>query len=195
TVIASREAAKQSPSGMEIASQKPLAMTAEDFQIAVIEEALSNFHRYFLIMPTLARFELEIHTRVERGQALTAKSMIELCADLFSEAYGNSVEIDRERIGITWARFATHLYSNFYVYQYGTGIAAAHALAQNVLEGNARAVENYRAFLSAGGSRYPLDTLKMAGVDLTSPEPVEKAFSVLAEYVDKLEELTTKKNL
>jgi len=193
SAIASREAAKQSPSGMEIASQKPLATTAEDFQIALIEEAMSNFHRYFLIMPTLARFELEIHARVERGQPLTAQSMIELCADLFSEAYGDNVVVDRERIGITWARFATHLYSNFYVYQYGTGISAAHALAQDVLEGAPRAVENYRAFLNAGGSMYPLDTLKMAGVDMTTPEPVEKTFQVLAQYVERLEQLTAQK--
>ncbi|MBI3913837.1 MAG: oligoendopeptidase F family protein [Chloroflexi bacterium] len=192
SVIASRETAKQSPSGMEIASQKPLATTAEDFQIAIIEEAMANFHRYFLIMPTLARFELEIHERVERGKPLTAKSMIELCADLFAEAYGDGVVVDRERIGITWARFATHLYSNFYVYQYGTGISAAHALAQGVLDGKPRAVENYRAFLNAGGSMYPLDTLKMAGVDLTTPAPVEKTFQVLAQYVDRLEQLTAK---
>ncbi len=167
--------------------------TDRDFQIAVIEEAMANFHRYFLIMPTLARFELEIHARVERGKPLTAQSMIDLCADLFSAAYGDKVEIDRERIGITWARFATHLYSNFYVYQYGTGISAAHALAQGVLESKPRAVENYLAFLSAGGSMYPLDALKMAGVDLTKPEPVARAFGVLEEYVDKLERLTAKK--
>ena len=101
-----------------------------EFQIAVIEEAMSNFHRYFFIMPTLARFELEIHERVERGQALNADSLIDLLADLFSEGFGDEVEVDRARVGITWAQFHTHLYSNFYVYQYATGISAAHALAQ-----------------------------------------------------------------
>ncbi len=202
-VIASE--AKQSPSrNAEIASsQKPLlatlaphasaGVTPDAFQIAVIEEAMSNFHRYFLIMPTLARFELEIHERVERGQALTAQSMIDLCADLFAEVYGDRVVVDRERIGITWARFATHLYSNFYVYQYGTGISAAHALAQGVLESTPPAVENYLAFLKSGGSLYPLDALKMAGVDLTKPEPIEKAFGVLEGYVDRLEKLTEKR--
>lgn len=166
--------------------------TEAEFQIAVIEEALSNFHRYFFIMPTLARFELEIHERIERGQALTAQNMIDLLADLFSEGYGSGVVIDRERVGITWAQFPTHLYSNFYVYQYATGISGAHALAQNILDGKPNAVENYLGFLKAGGSAFPLDTLKRVGVDLTTPAPVETTFSVLAQYVDRLEALTVK---
>jgi oligoendopeptidase F len=161
-----------------------------DFQIAVIEEAMSNFHRYFFVMPTLARFELEIHGRIERGQALTSKGMTDLCADLFSEAFGGGVEVDRERVGITWAQFPTHLYSNFYVYQYTTGISGAHALAEGVLKKRPNAVENYLAFLSAGSSLYPLDALKLAGVDLTTPEPIETTFGVMASYIDRLEELT-----
>ena len=172
-----------------IASHKPLAMTAEEFQIAVIEEAMANFHRYFFIMPTLARFELEIHERVERGEALTADGMSALLADLFTEGYGDKVEIDRERLGITWAEFPTHMYLNFYVYQYATGISGAHALAENILSGKPGAIEQYLGFLSAGGSQYPLDVLKQAGVDHTSPEPVETTFGVLARMVDRLEKL------
>ena len=160
------------------------------FQIAVIEEAMANFHRYFFIMPTLARFELEIHERIERGKALTADSMNALLADLFSEGYGDGVVVDREWVGVTWAQFPTHLYSNFYVYQYATGISAAHALAENILAGKPGAVEKYHGFLRAGGSQFPLDVLKNAGVDLTTPEPVEKTFGVLAEYVERLEQLT-----
>lgn len=160
-----------------------------DFQVAVIEEAMSNFHRYFFIMPTLARFELELHERAERGDALTADSMIALMADLFAEGYGDGVEVDRERVGITWAQFSTHLYSNFYVYQYATGIAAAHALAAGVLKQQPGAVEHYLAFLKAGNSLYPLDALKLAGVDMTTPAAVESAFATLAGYVDRLEQL------
>lgn len=160
-----------------------------EFQIAVIEEAMGNFHRYFFIMPTLARFELEIHERAERGEALTADSLMGLMADLFAEGYGQEVVLDRERMGIVWAQFHTHLYSNFYVYQYATGISAAHALADIVLAGRPGAVENYRAFLKAGGSVYPLDALKAAGVDMTSPQAVETTFNVLSGYVDRLEAL------
>jgi oligoendopeptidase F len=162
-----------------------------NFHIAVIEEAMANFHRYFFIMPTLARFELEIHQRMERGQALNADSLIELLADLFREGYGDEVVFDRDRMGITWAQFHTHMYSNFYVYQYATGISAAHALARNILEEKAGAVDNYLAFLKAGGSLYPLDALKLAGVDMTSPEPVETTFAVLSQIVDRLEQLVS----
>ncbi|MCB8967176.1 MAG: oligoendopeptidase F [Ardenticatenaceae bacterium] len=163
-----------------------------DFQIAVIEEAMSNFHRYFFIMPTLARFELAIHERVERGQALTADTMINLMADLFAEGFGEEVEMDRDRVGITWAQFPNHLYANFYVYQYTTGIAGAHALAADVLAQKPGAVTKYREFLKAGSSVYPIAALQAAGVDMTSPEPVEKTFAVLADYVDRLEKLVTR---
>jgi len=159
------------------------------FRIALLEEAMSNFHRYFFIMPTLARFEGEIHERVERGEALTAGGMTALLADLFAEGYGGEVESDRERTGITWAEFPTHLYANFYVYQYATGIAAAHALAGAVLAGEAGAAERYLDFLRAGGSRYPLDALRLAGVDLMDPETVERGFAVLADTVERLEGL------
>jgi oligoendopeptidase F len=160
-----------------------------DFQISVIEEAMSNFHRYFFIMPTLARFELEIHERAWRGEGLTADGMIDLMADLFAEGYGEGVTDDRERTGITWAQFPTHLYSNFYVYQYATGISAAHTLAEGVLEGTPGAAENYLAFLRAGGSLYPLDALRRAGVDMTSTEPVERGFKAMGDLVDRLASL------
>jgi oligoendopeptidase F len=159
-----------------------------NFQIALIEEAMSNFHRYFFIMPTLARFELEVHQRVEKGMGVTADDMIELMADLFSEGYGNEMHVDRERVGMTWATFG-HLYAAFYVYQYATGISAAHALADKVIHGG-DAAKRYVEFLSLGSSVYPLDALKHAGVDMTSPAAVETTFGVLSDMVDRLEQLT-----
>ena len=165
-----------------------------EFQIAVIEEAMANFYRYFFIMPSLARFELEIHERVERGGALTAGYLNGLMADLMSEVYGSEVEVseqDRERIGSTWAQFHTHLYSNFYVYQYATGIAGANHLAERVAAGEPSAVQAYLAFLKSGGSMYPLDGLRLAGVDMSSPEPVESAFAALSDMVARLEALIT----
>ena len=164
------------------------------FQIAVIEEAMSNFYRYFFIMPSLARLELEIHEEVERGGAITAGYLNNLMADLLLEVYGSEVEVserDRDRIGSTWAQFHTHLYSNFYVYQYATGIAAADHLVQRVAAGESKAVESYLAFLKSASSMYPLEGLRMAGVDMTSREPVEAAFATLASMVDRLEKLTS----
>ncbi len=96
--------------------------------------------------------------------------------------------MDRERVGITWAQFPTHLYSNFYVYQYATGISGAHALSENILRGKPGAVDAYLGFLRAGGSNFPLDILRVAGVDHTTPVPVETTFGVLSRYVDHLEQ-------
>jgi oligoendopeptidase F len=159
------------------------------FQIAVIEEAMDNLHRYFFIMPTLARFELEMHERVERGGSATAEDMNELMADLFAEGYGDELEVDRHREGSTWAQFS-HLYMNYYVFQYETGISAAHALAAPILAGDAAAAERYIGFLSAGSSDYPVEVLKKAGVDMRSPEAIEKCYAVLSGLVDRLESLT-----
>jgi oligoendopeptidase F len=159
-----------------------------EFQISVLEEALSNFHRYFFIMPILESFELEVHSRVVRGQGLSADDLNQLMADLFSEGYGSEVTYDRERVGITWATFS-HLYQDFYVYQYTTGISGAHALAQRVLANEPEAVENYLKFLRAGSSMYPLEALRMAGIDLATPQPVEETFDLLDGMLDRLEEL------
>jgi oligoendopeptidase F len=159
------------------------------FRIGVIEEAMSNFHRYFFIMPTLARLELTIHEAVEQGEGFTADTLDNTLADYFAEGYGDDLVMDRARSGNTWAQFSTHLYSNFYVYQYATGIAGAHALSKRILDGEPGAVEQYLAFLKAGGRYYPLDALRAAGVDLSSPEPVQAAFDVMAGYVSQLEEL------
>lgn len=160
-----------------------------DFQISLLEEAMDNFHRYFFIMPTLARFELEIHERIERGEGVSADDMLNLMADLFAEGYGGEMAVDRDRVGITWAQFS-HLFVDYYVFQYATGISGAHAIAKRILDGEPGAVEGHLDFLKSGSSLYPVDSLKLAGVDLSQPEPVEAAFAVLADYVDRLDQLT-----
>lgn len=160
----------------------------KNFQIALIEEAMGNFFRYFFQMPTLARFELETHERIERGESLTADSMIDLMADLFGEGFGPSFKMDHERVGMTWSTFG-HLFSDYYVYSYATGISGAHALSGRILRGEPNAVEDYLSFLKSGSSDYSLNVLKKAGVDLTSPKPVEETFAVMESYVDRLEKL------
>ena len=162
------------------------------FQLALIEEAMSNFHRYFFIMPTLAQWELDMHQRLEQGKPMNAKVMIDRCAELFKEGYGDEVVFDHDWIGITWSQFS-HMYMNYYVYQYATGISGAHALTENILAGEPGAVDRYITFLSAGNSVYPLEALNTAGVDLTKSDPVEKAFNYLGSIVDKLEVLLAEK--
>jgi len=162
------------------------------FQISLIEDAMDNFHRYFFIMPTLARFELEVHERIEGGEGLTADDMIHLMADLFREGYGDGMHVDEDRVGITWAQFP-HLYVDYYVFQYATGISGAHALARRILSGEQGAVDDYLGFLKAGSSLYPVEALKTAGVDLSKPEAVEETFEYLSGLVDRLDMLVNKR--
>jgi oligoendopeptidase F len=164
---------------------------SKSFQLALLEEAMSNFHRYFFVMPTLARFEVETHQRIEQGNALTADSMIELIADLFSEGFGGEVNLDRERVGITWGTFTTHLYIDYYSFQYAIGISAANAIARRILNGTPNAAEDHINFLKVGSSRPPMEVFKIAGVDMTSTQPIEDAFEVLGEYIDRLGTLTS----
>jgi oligoendopeptidase F len=163
-----------------------------DWTIAVIEERMANHLRYLFTMPILARFELDCHERVERGEALTAEEMSEQLLGLYRQGYGEEVvlaEPDAERVAITWARFP-HLYMNFYVYEYAIGIAGAAALARQVREEGAPAARRFVELLRAGGHGYPVELLEEAGVDMTSTEPVQAAFDVLAGYVERLEQFT-----
>ena len=163
----------------------------KNFQLGLIEEAVGgNFFRYFFQMPTLARFELETHQRAERGEPLTADSMIDLMANLFAEGFGPNFDMDRERVGMTWATFG-HLFSDYYVYAYATGISGANALAGRILRGEPNSVDNYLGFLKSGSSDYSLNVLKKAGVDLTTPKAVEETFAVMESYIDRLEKLVS----
>ena len=114
--------------------------------------------------------------------------MIDLMADLFTEGFGPNFDIDRQRVGMTWSTFG-HLFSDYYVYAYATGISGAHTLAGKILRGEPNAVENYLGFLKAGGSDYSLNVLKKAGADLTTPQTVEETFAVMEGYIDRMEEL------
>jgi oligoendopeptidase F len=159
------------------------------FQLVSIDESMDNFHRYFFIMPTLARFELAVYTRAEAGKSLTVDFFNQTMADLFAEGYGETMTDDRTRTASTWAQFL-HLYMPYYTFQYAVGISAAHDISARILAGDADAVQNYLRFLSAGSSLYPVPLFATAGVDLTSSEPVSRTFAVLNGIVDRLARLT-----
>jgi oligoendopeptidase F len=159
------------------------------FQLALIDEAMFNFHRYFFIMPTLARFEQEVYARAEKDQPLNATIFNEIMSGFFAEGYGDTMSDDPERTATTWGQFL-HLYMPFYSFQYSVGISAAHALAEDdILAGEAGAAGRYLDFLSAGWSHYAPNLFKLAGVDMTEPQPVIKTFGVLEKLVDRLESL------
>ncbi|PYE54563.1 oligoendopeptidase F [Deinococcus yavapaiensis] len=161
------------------------------FVLAMLDEAFANFHRYFFVMPTLARLELRLHEAVERGEGVGAEQLNAWTLELFKEGYGGEVEFEPEdeaRVGITWAQFP-HLFAPFYVHQYASGIAAATALSRRVLSGQEGARDAYLSFLKAGGSLPQLDALRNAGVDLSTPAPIEEAFKGVEGLVEKLEGL------
>jgi oligoendopeptidase F len=159
-----------------------------DLQLEALADALAYFHRYLFMMPILAQFELDMHERIERGAALSADALSARMLELLREGYGAGVALDAERDGVTWAQFS-HLYLNFYTYSYGLGISAATALAQSALRRPSDAAARYLAFLKGGDSVYPLEAWRLAGVDMNAPEPIERAFGVLAEMVDRLDAL------
>jgi oligoendopeptidase F len=159
-----------------------------DIQLESLADALAYFHRYLFLMPLLAHFEVACHARQERGDGLSADWMGRLMVDLLGEAHGPAVTLDAARDGVMWAH-VPHLYLNFYTYQYALGLAAATALADGVLREGEPAATRYIAFLKAGDSVYPLDAWRLAGVDMTSPEPLERAHAVLAGLIDRLEAL------
>src|SRR5450759_1526253 len=98
--------------------------------------------------------------------------MIQRMGELYAEGYGGEVALDPERDGITWATFG-HLYQDYYVYAYATGISGANVLSRGILSGKPGAAARYVDFLKSGSSVYPVDVLKGAGVDLTMPQAVE----------------------
>jgi oligoendopeptidase F len=133
-----------------------------------------------------AEFEEKAHEIVEKGGGLSAEVLSELYEQLNVEYYGK--QFITPVIKYEWARIP-HFYNSFYVYQYATGLISATAIASDILSGKEGAVENYKKFLSAGGSMPPLDILKLAGVDLTTSEPFEKAFKLFADTLKDLKSL------
>jgi oligoendopeptidase F len=133
-----------------------------------------------------AEFEHRAHAIAELGQPLTLEALSDVWVEL-SDVYQPEVtisELDRLR----WAR-VPHFYRAFYVFKYATGMAAAYAIARAIRDEGAPAVERYLAFLAAGGSDFPLDLLRRAGVDLVTPEPVEAALAELGAIVAEMERL------
>jgi oligoendopeptidase F len=139
-------------------------------------------------MPTLARFEYEVFSRASEGQPLTAVGLKHILQGFYAEGYGETMKDDPTRTGITWAQFL-HLFEPFYTFQYAIGVSAADALTAKILAGKQGMAERYIKFISAGGSLNTMDLFELAGVDMSTPAPVEASFKELARLVDQLEVL------
>ncbi|HBF0730722.1 TPA: oligoendopeptidase F [Clostridioides difficile] len=158
---------------------------SKDETIYLLNYYLEQFRATVHRQTMFAEFEKIVHQRVESGEPLTADEFTNIYYKLNEKYYGKSAIVDKQ-IGIEWARIP-HFYSNFYVYKYATGFSAASALSQQILSEGSTAVDRYINFLKSGGSEYPLEQLKSAGVDMTKKESIEEALNVFAELVNKLE--------
>ena len=145
---------------------------------------LEQFRTTVFRQTMFAEFELISHRMAEEGEALTHEALTNVYYELNKTYYGGVCHVD-EAIGIEWARIP-HFYRAFYVYQYATGFSAAVALANRILTEGAPAVADYRKFLSAGSSLSPIETLKLAGVDMLKPETVTDAMKLFKKTVEKL---------
>ena len=158
---------------------------SKEERIYLLNYYLEQFRTTVYRQTMFAEFEKLTHASVEEGNPLTAKEFNDIYYDLNKKYYGDSTIVD-EQIALEWARIP-HFYSNFYVYKYATGFSAASALSQKILTEGKEAVDRYIDFLKSGGSDYPLNQLRAAGVDMEKKESVDKALEVFKELVDKLE--------
>ena len=147
------------------------------------DDILATLHRQTMF----AEFELKAHELVENGTPLSASVLRKTYRELLEQYFGPEMhfepESDMEGLRIP------HFYNAFYVYKYATGISAALALAKRVTQGGEKEREDYFKFLKSGGSRYPIESLKVAGVDMSSSEPIQAALDTFAELVAELEKI------
>jgi len=153
----------------------------------LINHFLDQFKGTVYRQTMFAEFELEMGRMSEAGQALTAETLCEKYLELNKLYFGPDM-ISDEGIALEWARIP-HFFYNYYVFQYATGFSAAVAIAERILTEGDCAVEDYKRFLSSGSSSDPISLLKIAGVDMSSPEPVNAALKFFGQLVEELEQL------
>ena len=154
----------------------------------LINHFLEQFKGTLYRQTMFAEFELIIGRMIGEGKTLTAEVLCEEYKKLNELYFGPDMVVDDE-IAMEWARIP-HFYYNYYVFQYATGYSAAIALSRKILAEGESAVKDYLGFLSGGCSKSPIDLLKGAGVDMTSPEPVNQALQLFGELLDEMDELT-----
>jgi oligoendopeptidase F len=156
-------------------------------KLYLLNHYLEQFRGTLFRQTMFAEFEKIIHEKTESGEALTPELLCSVYRGLNADYYGPEIVVDRE-IELEWARIP-HFYTAFYVYKYATGFSAATALTRQILEQGEAVVSRYLTFLKAGDSDYPLNLLKAAGVDMTTPQPVQEALDLFGELLDQMEEL------
>ncbi len=176
----------------EVLLMKHLLAKTEDREekAYLLNYFLEQFRTTLYRQAMFAEFEMMMNAKAEAGESLTADLLSDMYYKLNKEYYGEEMAVDQD-IAIEWARIP-HLFYNFYVFQYATGFSAAVALANKILTEGESAVKNYRRFLTLGGSQDPISLLKIAGVDMTTAQPVTEALHLFGELLDEMEQLMIK---
>ena len=155
----------------------------------LLNHYLDSFKGTVYRQTMFAEYEMQTNKMAEEGESLTAETLCKVYYDLNSKYYGPDMVSDPE-IAYEWARIP-HFYYNFYVYQYATGFSSAVAIAHAILKEGAPAVERYKKFLSGGCSKAPVELLKIAGVNLETPAPIQEALDVFGGVLDEMEQLVS----
>jgi oligoendopeptidase F len=165
----------------------------DNAKLSLLGNYLENIKGTLFRQTQFAEFELRIHEMAERGEPITGDALNELYAQIVKKYYGmeKGVCIVDDEVKAEWA-YIPHFYYNFYLYQYATSFTASTALSEKVLSGDKAATERYLKFLSSGGSQYPIDLLKTAGVDMTTPAPFALTMKRMNSVIDEMEKLLTK---
>jgi oligoendopeptidase F len=164
-----------------------------DTRLSLLGNYLENIKGTVFRQTQFAEFELRMHEMAQKGEPITGDSLARLYFDITKKYYGHDqgICIVDDYVANEWS-YIPHFYRDFYVYQYATSFAASVALSEKVMAGGpaaAEATKRYLAFLSAGGSKYPIDLLKDAGVDMTTDEPLDLTMKAMNRVMDEMDAL------
>jgi len=159
----------------------------ETQKLYLLNHYIDEIEGTFYTQLMFTQFEKAAHEKVENGEALTSASMRQIYRDVFQKFCGPELVLDSlDDLGCLRI---SHFYRNFYVYQYATSLAATVTISRKIMEGDREALDRYLRFLESGDSDYPVNLLMNAGVDMTSPEPINKTIELFASLVDQMEKL------
>jgi oligoendopeptidase F len=156
-------------------------------RIVLLQHAIDNITGTFFTQVLFADYELRAHRLAEQDRPITSEILTEMYTELFKDYYGDSVDLN-PLTGITWARIPHFFNSPYYVYQYATCFASAARLSREIMHGDhGGATQRFLNLLRSGGSDYPMEQLKRAGVDLSQPDTVRAVIDQLDDLVGRLE--------
>ncbi|MBN1115684.1 MAG: oligoendopeptidase F [Bacteroidales bacterium] len=166
----------------------------DDVRLSLLMNWLDGFKGTLFRQTQFAEFELRIHEAAEKGEPLTGEFLSKTYKGIVDSYYGHKENICfvDDYIEMEWA-YIPHFYYNFYVYQYSTSFTASMSLAKSVMDGKEGALESYMKFISSGGSDYPIELLKKAGVDMTTSDPFDNCIKSMNAVMDEIEKILDKK--